>query len=234
MTKSGGIWNFRGLRDPLAEAPAEILHRHELPAGNAQFELAPFWSLTPELVRRRATQRLAPPIGVTLRLDGETLIAEGSAPANWASQIRPIALALPGIGSFDTSRLLDNSERALVEARQHLETHTILFSEGTMPVDDLQAFEHLAADVRGLFVAAVNAKRPVIVELLGHTDRQGTPDLNQRLALQRAQAVATALEERGVPATQLRPISRGSLDASPGPANPKDRRVTLRVDLPEP
>lgn len=226
----GGVWTFRGMRDPLAASPAEILRRHDLPTHQARFEFSPFWSLSPELILKRATHRLGPPVGVTLRLEQETLIAEGSAPAGWAERSRPVALALPGVSAWDASRLQDSLAQRLIETQQRVEAHVIYFSDGVTPVNTAPAWDLLAAEVQELLSAARAANRTIVVELLGHTDRQGTPETNQRLGWQRAQVVMTSLLERGIAAKNLRAISRSTADASAEPANARDRRVTMRVE----
>lgn len=227
----GGIWTFRGMRDPLAASLAEILQRHDLPTNQVRFEFSPFWSLAPELILKRATQRLAPPVGVTLRLEQETLVAEGSAPTGWAESSRSHALALPGISAWDPTRLQDSRVQRLTETKQRMEAQVIYFSDGVLPVNAAPALDQLAADIQELLAAARASNRAIVVELLGHTDRQGTPETNQRLGGQRAQAVMSGLLERGIAAKNLRTISRSTADASAEPANPRDRRVTVHVEV---
>lgn len=50
------------------------------------------------------------------------------------------------------------------------------------------------------------------VEVVGHTDRLGAPEYNQRLSEQRAQTVRTVLIEEGVPATRIEASGRGALE----------------------
>ena len=225
-----GRWYFRGLRDPLSMAPAEVLARHPLPTNHVVFQFTPFWSLSPGLVLQRATQRLAPPPGVTLRLEGETLVAEGSAPAAWLDSARALAPMLPGINRLNTAQLLDSSQQALAEARRRVEAVTLFFTEGSgTAVTATNVLDHLATEITALVEAA--GRQRVQVEVRGHADRQGTPEVNQRIAGLRAQSVATALQERGVPAKILRAVNRSTQEAGPERANPRDRRVTLHVEV---
>jgi outer membrane protein OmpA-like peptidoglycan-associated protein len=54
------------------------------------------------------------------------------------------------------------------------------------------------------------ARRDVVeVQVTGHTDRVGTIDDNDRLSLQRAEAVRTMLIQRGIRATFTRAVGRG-------------------------
>ncbi len=235
VSRSGGVWTFLGLRDPLAAAPKELLQRHGLPLERAVFHLTPFWSLMPEMVVRRAIQRLAPPPGVSLRLDGERLVAEGYAPAAWIELARASALGLPGVVSLDTTRVLDSSQRALAEAVQRVENQVIYFAEADAFVPDAAAgLDQLATEIQKLQAAAAGQNQELTVELRGHASRSGTSKTNQRVGLLRAQAVANALKDRGVASRGIHPISRGDSDAQFEIANPKDQRVTVRVELPGP
>lgn len=81
-------------------------------------------------------------------------------------------------------------------------------------------------------VAAVlhdHAGRKVVIE--GHTDSTGSEELNQALSQQRAQAVQTALMERGVSGGQIATVGKGeampvaSNDNAAGPQ--QNRRVEL-------
>jgi OmpA-OmpF porin, OOP family len=58
-------------------------------------------------------------------------------------------------------------------------------------------------------VAAARNCGSVVIDIEGHTDSEGTPERNQRLADRRAQSVVTYLTGAGVPATQLNAIGYG-------------------------
>jgi outer membrane protein OmpA-like peptidoglycan-associated protein len=79
--------------------------------------------------------------------------------------------------------------------------------------------------------AALKAAGTFPVEVAGHTDNVGTPEANQKLSQDRAQAVMAALVERGVPATRL--TARGYGQTVPVADNrtedgrAKNRRVEL-------
>jgi outer membrane protein OmpA-like peptidoglycan-associated protein len=78
------------------------------------------------------------------------------------------------------------------------------------------------------------ARRPVPdVLVVGHTDAVGNDAFNDALGLQRAEAVRTALIKLGVPASDVRAISRGKRElAVPTPegvAEPRNRRVEIVV-----
>ena len=70
------------------------------------------------------------------------------------------------------------------------------------------------------------------IEIGGHTDSQGAEDLNERISLSRAEAVRTALTQRGVPIAQM--TARGYGEAEPIADNRSDagrarnRRITFK------
>jgi len=78
------------------------------------------------------------------------------------------------------------------------------------------------------------ARRPVPdVLVVGHTDAVGTDAFNDALGQQRAETVRAALIRLGVPANDVRAISRGKRElAVPTPdgvAEPRNRRVEIVV-----
>ena len=78
---------------------------------------------------------------------------------------------------------------------------------------------------------ALKAAGAFQVEVAGHTDNVGTPDANQKLSQDRAQAVLAALVQRGVPASRL--VAKGYGQSTPIADNrteegrAKNRRVEL-------
>jgi OmpA-OmpF porin, OOP family len=78
------------------------------------------------------------------------------------------------------------------------------------------------------------AKRPAVeVQVTGHTDRVGSEADNDRLSLQRAEAVRVMLIQRGIQASFLRAVGRGEREPLiPTPdeqAEPRNRRVEVLV-----
>jgi outer membrane protein OmpA-like peptidoglycan-associated protein len=78
------------------------------------------------------------------------------------------------------------------------------------------------------------AKREAVeVQITGHTDRVGAVTDNDRLALQRAQAVKSMLMQRGMQASFIRAVGRGEREPLiPTPdeqEEPRNRRVEVLV-----
>jgi OmpA-OmpF porin, OOP family len=74
---------------------------------------------------------------------------------------------------------------------------------------------------------AYKAGTPSSVHLTGYTDSSGAASYNQRLSLRRANAVATALENDGVPQNAL--VVNGEGETSNAPTAGQDRRVDIIV-----
>jgi OmpA-OmpF porin, OOP family len=71
----------------------------------------------------------------------------------------------------------------------------------------------------------------VQIQVTGYTDTSGSPGYNQRLSERRANAVAAALEQLGVPRTDMLVAGRGENDlrvpTPPGVREPQNRRVEI-------
>jgi outer membrane protein OmpA-like peptidoglycan-associated protein len=82
-------------------------------------------------------------------------------------------------------------------------------------------------------LAEVSNRTAVEVQVTGHTDRVGSQSDNDRLSLQRAEAVRAMLIKRGIQSTFLRAVGRGErepLIATPDEqAEPRNRRVEVIV-----
>jgi outer membrane protein OmpA-like peptidoglycan-associated protein len=83
-------------------------------------------------------------------------------------------------------------------------------------------------------ILAEIAQRPVPdVLVVGHTDALGSDQYNDALAQQRAETVRAALIRLGIPAGDVRAISRGkrelAVPTADGVAEPRNRRVEIIV-----
>jgi len=106
-------------------------------------------------------------------------------------------------------------------------TFTLYFIEGRDELTDesKQVVDRILSEI---------AKRPVPdVLVVGHTDAVGNDAFNDALGLQRAEAVRAALIRLGIPASDVRALSRGKRElAVPTPdgvAEPRNRRVEIVV-----
>ncbi len=74
-----------------------------------------------------------------------------------------------------------------------------------------------------------HADRKVVIE--GHTDSTGSEELNQELSQQRAQAVQTALMDRGVSGGQVSTVGKGEAMPVASNDNAAGRQQNRRVEL---
>jgi hypothetical protein len=72
------------------------------------------------------------------------------------------------------------------------------------------------------------------VRLVGHTDKLGNAEANQRLSERRAQAAEEFLLEKGVPADRITVVGQGEADGTTPNVNPDSRMVNVRTcDVPK-
>ena len=104
---------------------------------------------------------------------------------------------------------------------------TLYFNTATTEVtqDSKATLDALFAEVAG--------RQAAEVQVTGHTDRVGTDASNDRLSLERAQAVRDMLVQRGLKATFIRAVGRGEREPLvPTPdeqPEPRNRRVEVIV-----
>ena len=103
--KRDGRFFLRGLRDPLARDPADLLG--DLDAGTIAVNWELYVALDPALVLKRVVQAMEPPSTARLRLDGTVLIVTGEAPAAWSRRLERDGPLLPGVTRVDTSGLAE-------------------------------------------------------------------------------------------------------------------------------
>jgi outer membrane protein OmpA-like peptidoglycan-associated protein len=90
--------------------------------------------------------------------------------------------------------------------------------------------DSLLEEVAGILRAHPELLR---VEVQGHTDSTGTPELNRRLSQERAQAVTAWLVARGIDPTRLTAVGYGETapigDNASEEGRTKNRRVEFRI-----
>lgn len=79
----------------------------------------------------------------------------------------------------------------------------------------------------------IKAREPCIIDIIGHTDTEGTAEANDDLALKRAQMVKSFLAEQNVEMKEVSVASYGEGDllipTGDGVAEPRNRRVEVSV-----
>ncbi|WP_418647101.1 OmpA family protein [Thauera butanivorans] len=105
-----------------------------------------------------------------------------------------------------------------------------------IPVSD--GFTSGSTAIRPPLAAALDAIAPLLaaepgvaVKVVGHTDSQGSEMVNLRLSIERAEAVAAHLAERGIAFERLSADGRGEADPLTSNATEEGRARNRRVEL---
>ncbi len=230
--------SIAGLKDPMAADPQALATASGLDPAAVTSSWTPYQALDPSFVLARAKNLLAPPdtVAITLQQDG-VLEASGLAPPRWIADARKLALAVPGITRFKDDRLVDAQWAEMGRLRDKVEVYNVLFGEGQsrpLPASDA-TMNGLLADVTRLTSLARGARRPVSIEIVGHTDGSGAEVLNQWLSQRRAETVRAALAAKlpaGVPLT-VKGVSNGEplRDERTDEDRAWNRRVSLKVTM---
>jgi OOP family OmpA-OmpF porin len=230
--RRGGKFLVSGLRDPLAQDPASLVSRAGLSPSSVEARWEPFESLAPPFVIARARNLLKPPSGVTLAFRDGVLSASGPAAALWIVESERLAPALPGVRRFD---YLGTSPE--VQLKQRLEAASILFVRGQSRIvpgqeEAVRSVGNLLGELNQVLRVRGTRAR---VEIIGHTDTDGTDRENGPLSEARAERILGSLRSplfdaldftaRGVGSSA--PLTPGTSDAE----KQSNRRASFRVVL---
>ena len=230
-----------GVRDPLSRPVEAVIE----PAGLQPDALDAIWIESrdphPRLALKRVQRILQPPASVDLLLgeDGG-LVVTGTATAVWSAGLQRLVRTVDGIRCADVSRLKTRERVDAELAAFAVERVRLEFSSGQVLPDDPGRLDVLRNVVAALDAAAWQAQARAFVHIEGRADSTGSDALNRRLSLQRAQAVAGALD--ALPLWNVRFTVSGQTDRDPelvspsasAPAAATDRSVRLRVELRSP
>jgi OOP family OmpA-OmpF porin len=229
-----GKWHLTGLRDPLAVDPKDLLGALQVDPAHVVSSWEPYQALHPAIVLKRMQATLNPPPTVTLALDGDTILATGTAPRRWIEKARTVASVLPpGSAQLDLSTLGDVQSGELDRLRDVIQARPVFFGFGdALPVPGQETIiEGVAAELREL--AAVSHKLGVTVRVtvIGHADSIGRDAPNLGLSLARAEAVRSLLRKQGVDPELLAVRGAGPLEPLAPEATEQDRSLNRRVSF---
>lgn len=169
------------------------------------------------------------PVRRTVELSGEL-------PNEDRAALRESVLALNGVGnaiwsepdSAELEQIAAAETSAAEECRGELtsvsDSHQITFRSGSPYVnsESQRLLDRLAEVARGC--------SGVRIEISGHSNGGGRPNVNMEMSAFRATTVRDALVERGVPAEMLTTIGKGSSEPlGDNPADAVNRRVDFTV-----
>jgi OOP family OmpA-OmpF porin len=229
--RRAGRFFVAGLRDARAVDPATLVAAFNLAPESVEGRWEPYQSLAPRFVAARARDLLLPPAGVTLDFRDGVLTATGPATERWLVDSARLALAIGGVERFAYA-----GETPYTRARQALEAASIQFPKGSSRVTPGQerTLGNVADALRALNEVARARGARARVEVVGHTDTDGSDVANGPLSLSRAQAVRALLPAQldavDLPVSGVgsaAPLSSGKSEADMS----RNRRVSFRVEF---
>lgn len=223
-----------GLRDPLAPDPAAILRESGVDPARVVSRWQPYQALDPVFVLRRLEASLLPPPGVTLSIEGDRIVAVGTATPLWLSRARTAARILPmGGPQLDLSQVQNVTEGVFAKLRQAIQEREVRFNTNeSLPAPGQEAvLDQLAGEIKDLTALASTMHVTVQFRLNGHADDTGPGTLNLSLSIARAGAVMALLKKRGVAADLITIGGSGQLDPLDVRNSDTARSVNRRVSV---
>ena len=238
-----GKFFLSGLRDPLAVDPLKLLSEAGIDPARVEAHFESYEGLDPQFVLKRLQASLNPPPGVTFEIDGDRIVAQGSAPSPWISRARKVGGSLPaGAPVLDLSAVRDISEGALGKLRDAIQARSISFDSGkSLPAaGQEQVLDEIASDLNELAKLSSTLHAVTRVTLTGHADSQGQGTSNLSLSVARAETVRALLKKRGVDPDLLQVRGAGQLEplqddtsAASAAARLANRRVSFSIGFEE-
>ena len=238
--RENGKYVVRGMRDPLAADPAQIISSSSVNPADGEIHWGGYYALDDGIVQQRARAILSPPSTAILTVKSGVLNVSGVASANWVKDILTKALLVPGIHAVELSPELNPGRLAFNQAKSQIEATVVKFpiaSAALSPAESL-ALRKLAENIQSLLQAADSLHQSPALEVLGHTDSTGAEAVNLNLSQRRADRVSWELGQLGVPERILRARGVGTTSPLLPEDNEENRRfnrsATFRVSAPVP
>ncbi|MEB3179204.1 MAG: OmpA family protein [Nostocaceae cyanobacterium] len=233
-----GKYFISGMRDPLAIDPITLLQPADVNPKAVKSEWKPYLSFEPELTVKRAEQLLQPPTTVTLKVDDKGILyATGSAPQKWISESQKLARFIPGVTQFNEENLFDSELQALESYKQQIEAENIFFRGGSTELvsGEEAKLQNLVTTLEKLFSSAKSLQKNVMLQIAGHTDNDGTEQINMPLSQARAQVILNYINSQGIQTANFRTIGVGTNSplrtGSTSDEKKMNRRVSFKVFL---
>ncbi len=132
VTKAKRTWNtyqLRGLLDPLAERPSDILLAYGINPDRIRDSWEAYHTLDETIILKRVKQAIKPPPSVTLSLQDGILKLTGSVSNSWREVALQTTQKIIGIERVDTSELYSNQQLDFNALIQNLESEQLYFKE---------------------------------------------------------------------------------------------------------
>ena len=239
VEKTDGKYYVFGLLDPLAVDPLTLLQETELDPKKIIHMWEPYQALHPEFVLERLKIILTPPKTVSLKLEDNTLVAEGSAPHSWILETRKLVRAIPGIMHFREKNLVDRDFIELHSIKEHIESQVIYFKAGTSRLAPSQRaeLESLIKEIQQLENVSQMVGVGFDIQLVGHTGKSGTEAVNRIVSQNRADNIRALLISSGINPKNVSAIGAGAREPVSDELSEQNkgsnRRVTFHVSITE-
>jgi OOP family OmpA-OmpF porin len=229
--RDGGKFHVTGFRDPMAAEPAQLVSQAGFKADDANFELAPYYSLDDAMVARRSADKLHPPQSVKLSARGGDLVAEGSAPSAWIAEFEERAPWIAGVTHVDDSKLENSDLIALKPFKTEIESTVLTFPTGSATLDPGQddKIANFEKNFRELMAQAGRMRESVNVSVTGHTDSTGVEQANLMLSQERADTIREMLARKGIHPASVRAVGAGISEPLRSEATDEDRHFNRSV-----
>ena len=234
IDKNNGTLVVNGLRDPLSVEPSVLAEQAGLDIGSIQFQLEPYFAMSPQFQEMRVRSRLQPPDSVNIRVQNTHLVVTGQASHQWISRLEGIQHSIPGLMTVDTEHLTDTDMTQLETLRKDLERHHFFFARGSTRLTEAGRGEAvtMANKIQELDNLAERLGQRIRVEIRGQSSQEGSQLRNKQLRIARANAVKKALPLKGLTNTSIDPVELRSDTIEKVSADPAfSRQVSLRVFL---
>ncbi len=230
VSRSGGRFFLRGMRDPLAKPISAVAAELGIPMSRIDMEFDLFQSLDEEIQLRRIEELIGLE-SVRYDLSGTVLTLSGEAPRQWIRDAENRLRVLPGLTRIDATGVTDIDLSRLQQDVAELSGSRFLFSSETSLETNAEAdLIRFAVRLRDLQQLALILRQDISVELVGSTDSRGTAEFNARLAKQRADLVADILADHGVSWDAYRDESSSEAEAEAAD-NLAQRYVAINLTL---
>ena len=238
ITSSGlrdGKFFINGLRDPLAADPQKLLRESGINTADVVARWSPYQALEPRFVLTRLQSSLDLPPTVTLDVEGDHIVARGSASPPWIERARQAGRMLPAGGpALDLSHVRNINEGAIGRLRKAIQSKSIHFDvNASLPSKGQdEVLDQVAKDINELASLSTVVGVSPRVTLIGHADSAGRGTNNLSLSLARSEAVRALLKKRGVNPDLLAVRGAGALEPlKEEEATEADRFANRRVSF---
>jgi outer membrane protein OmpA-like peptidoglycan-associated protein len=134
--------------------------------------------------------------------------------------------------ALDAQSKLADTQQQLADLQAKKTDRGMVLTLGDVLFDTGAATLNPGADlVLGRLATFLNANPQTKIIIEGHTDSRGSDEYNEALSERRAQAVASALMERGVPPDSFRTMGRGKAYPVASNDTPEGRQQNRRVEI---